>query len=54
MSAPATVPDDLPIAAWAVLIAKAAALGLITPETSPLSTPPRSGHASSDTPQGQR
>lgn len=28
--------DDLPIAAWAMLIAKAAALGFITPETSPL------------------
>ena len=40
MSAPASVPDDLPIAAWAALIAKAAALGLITPENSPLSAPP--------------
>lgn len=31
MSAPATAPDDLPIAAWAVLIAKAAVLGFVTP-----------------------
>lgn len=32
MNSPATEPDDLPIAAWTVLIAKAAALGFITPD----------------------